>query len=78
MEEKNKVEVSIELVGADEVIQKLQEIEKLLNDIASIKIKDKSLSDLRQKLINYLYNLKSYESNDIELIKILFEYEKIR
>ena len=36
MKEENKVVVSIELVGADEVIQKLQEIKKILNDIAII------------------------------------------
>ena len=41
METSNKVEVSIELVGADEVIEKLQEIKKLLNDIVSIKIEVK-------------------------------------
>ena len=41
MKEKDKIEISIELVGADEVIQKLQEIKKLLNDIASIKIEVK-------------------------------------
>ena len=36
------------------------------------KEENKSLNDLRQKLINYLYDLKSYDNNDIELIKILF------
>lgn len=41
MEKENKVEVLIELVGADDVIKKLQEIKKLLNDIASIKIEVK-------------------------------------
>ena len=41
MEKPNKIEVSIELVGADEVIQKLQKIKKLLDDIASIKIEVK-------------------------------------
>ena len=41
MEKPNKIEISIELVGADKVIQKLQEIKKLLDDIASIKIEVK-------------------------------------
>ena len=31
-----------------------------------------NLGDLRQKLINYLYNLKGYSDRDVELIKILF------
>ena len=36
--------------------------------------KDKiTLDDLRQKIINYLYKLSSYDNNDIELIKILFD-----
>ena len=48
------------------------------DDTIILKDKNKSLSDLRQKLINYLYNLNSYDDRDIELIKILFEYEKIR
>lgn len=65
----NKIEVSIELVGADEVIKKLQEIKKLKNEI---KKNNYDIKDLRQKLINYLYNLQRYETNDIELIKILF------
>ena len=30
------------------------------------------LDDLQEKLISYLYNLKSYETNDILLIYILF------
>lgn len=42
------------------------------DDTIILKDKNKSLSDLRQKLINYLYNLKSYDDRDIELIKILF------
>ena len=40
--------------------------------IVIVKDENKSLSDLRQKLIDYLYNLQRYETNDIELIKILF------
>ena len=69
MKKENKVEVSIELVGADEVIKKLQEIKKLKNEI---KKNNYDIKDLRPKLINYLYNLQRYETNDIELIKILF------
>ncbi len=34
--------------------------------------KNESLNDLRQKLINYLYELQSYDDRDIELLKILF------
>lgn len=37
-----------------------------------VKEDNKSLNDLRQKIINYLYNLPNYDNNDIELIKILF------
>ncbi len=36
------------------------------------KNKSYSLDDLQEKLISYLYNLKSYETNDILLIYILF------
>ena len=42
------------------------------NGTIIIKKECKSLNDLRQKIINYLYNLPNYDSNDIELIKILF------
>ena len=69
MEESNKIEVSIELVGTDEVIEKLQKITKLTNEVQE---KKNDINDLRQKLIDYLYDLKSYDNNDIELIKILF------
>lgn len=37
------------------------------------KTKDYTLTDLRQKLINYLCNLNFYDNNTVELIKILFE-----
>ena len=73
MEESNRVEASIELVGVDEVIEKLQEIKKIKNEI---KKNNYDIKDLRQKLINYLYNLQRYETNDIELIKILFNENK--
>ena len=36
-----------------------------------------TLKDLRQKLINYLYELNNYDLGDIELIKILFENNDI-
>lgn len=40
----------------------------------SVEKKDNhTLEDLRQKLINQLYSYDSYEKNDVELIKILFE-----
>ena len=68
MNKENKIEVSIELVGADEAIKKLQEIKKLTNEIQEI---NSDIKDLRQKLINYLCNLQFYETNDIELIKLL-------
>lgn len=32
-----------------------------------------TLEDLKQKIINDLYSMKSYESNEVELIKILFD-----
>ena len=69
VQNKNKVEVSIELVGAEETLKKLQEIKKLTNETQETNY---DIKDLRQKLINYLYNLHRYETNDIELIKILF------
>lgn len=37
------------------------------------KTKDYTLTDLRQKLINYLCNLNFYDNNTVELIKMLFE-----
>ncbi len=43
-----------------------------INKNDSKKEEDKTLNDLRQKLINYLYELKSYDDRDIELLKILF------
>lgn len=35
---KNQTEVSIELIGVDEVIEKLKQIKKLLNDIDNMNI----------------------------------------
>ena len=62
-------------LNEDELIFKTNEIEIKQNknslSISRLK-KDYSLNNLRQKLINYLYNLTSYDNNDIELLKILF------
>lgn len=38
MEENKTIEFSVSLVGADEVIKKLEQIKKLLNEISNIKI----------------------------------------
>ncbi len=44
----------------------------------SVEKKDNhTLEDLRQKLINDLYNQKSYDSNEIEIMKMLFENNDI-
>ena len=40
-QEKEKIEIQIELVGADEIIKKLQEIKKLIDDISKVKIEIK-------------------------------------
>lgn len=37
---------------------------------------NKSLDDLKQKLINIMYEKSFYEQTDIEILKILFENEK--
>lgn len=55
-----------------------QEIEILEN---SITIKNKkeenhTLEDLKQKLINDMYELGTYGKKDIEILKILFEIKK--
>ena len=36
------------------------------------KQKDYTLKQLKQKIINYLYGLESYEDTDVELLKMLF------
>ncbi len=36
------------------------------------KQKDYTLEQLKQKIINYLYGLESYEDTDVELLKMLF------
>lgn len=35
-----------------------------------------TIDELEQKIINYLYDLGYYESSDIELFKVIFNYEK--
>lgn len=48
-----------------------------LNDngliIAVNKQENHTLEDLKQKLINYLYELEVYDVTDIEMLKILFK-----
>ena len=34
--------------------------------------KNYTLTDLKQKIINYLYSLETYKDTDIELLKMLF------
>lgn len=63
--------------------KKVKSLESLIkNDLkdSSVRICAKenyTLDELKQKIINYLYNQKYYESNEIELIKILFENNDI-
>lgn len=48
------------------------------NDGLIIKVKKEdnhTLGDLKQKIINNLYDMKNYGPNDVELVKILFENE---
>ena len=40
-ENKIEMEIEVKLIGIEEVISKLQELKKLLNDIASIEIEVK-------------------------------------
>ena len=42
-ENKIEMEIEVKLIGIEEVISKLQELKKLLNDIASIEIEVKQL-----------------------------------
>ena len=55
-----------------------QEIE-ILEDSITIKTKKQdnhTIDELEQKIINYLYDLKYYESSDIELLKVIFNHKK--
>lgn len=36
-----------------------------------------TLEDLKQKIINYLYNKNHYEENEIKLLAVFLEYENI-
>lgn len=40
-------------------------------------MEEKTLKDLQQKLINYLYNISYYGKEEIELIKVLLENNDI-
>lgn len=39
-------------------------------------VENHTLEDLKQKLINDMYELVTYEKEDIEILKILFEIKK--
>lgn len=39
-------------------------------------VENHTLEDLKQKLINDMYELGTYEKKDIEILKILFEIKK--
>ena len=59
-------------------------LKKIAKDIKPYLLKEfngnddtnKSLDDLKQKLINDMYRLNFYEQVDVEILKILFENEK--
>lgn len=56
-----------------------QEI-KILEDRITIKpkkIENHTIEELEQKIINYLYNLKYYDSNDAALVKELFNKKRL-
>lgn len=58
---------------------KNQEIE-ILEDSVTIRTKKEdnhSIGELEQKIINYLYNLKYYDSNDAALVKELFNKKRL-
>lgn len=48
----------------------------ITKDNLTISNKNKSLKELKQKLINDLYNKSncSYNENDVEILKMLFKY----
>lgn len=55
-----------------------QEVE-ILEDSITIKAKKQenhTIEELEQKIINYLYKLNYYDSNDINLLKVFFDYKK--
>jgi len=43
------------------------------SDSVIVKNKNKTLEDLRQKLINQMFHQKFYQKEDIEILKILFD-----
>lgn len=63
--------------------KKVKLSESLIGSVVENDLKDSSvricakenhtLDELKQKIINYLYNQKYYESNEIELIKFIFK-----
>ena len=75
----NTVEIKVELIGYEELLEKLNNIKKLLQEteVKETKKENYTLDDLKQKLINNLYNATYYEKNDIEILKILFENNDI-
>lgn len=75
MSDKEKsLEIRVSLVGAEEVIEQLKIIKKLLDDIKNPKVNmQKNIIDLKNKLINQLYgssNLRNLEK-EIELLDII-------
>lgn len=117
----NTVEIKVELVGYEELLEKLNNIKKLLQEIENIEIsfeKDKAtikedgtkndqtssgfilttdgglkatngsidgwskketnhtLEDLKQNLINDLYESSYHNQTDIELLKVILENKK--
>lgn len=60
----------------EEIIQMIEETEDEII-IRIPKEKNYTLNELRQKLINYLTDLDSYEGTDVEIIKVLFGTNKI-
>lgn len=55
-----------------------QRIEVLVDSVTieTKKQDNHTIDELEQKIINYLYDLGYYESSDIELLKVIFNYEK--
>lgn len=77
----NTVEIKVELVGYEELLEKLNNIKKLLQEteVKETKKENYTLDDLKQKLINNLYEKPKYNYNslDVDLLKILFENNDI-
>ncbi len=77
----NTVEIKVELIGYEELLEKLNNIKKLLQEteVKETKKENYTLDDLKQKLINNLYEKPKYNYNslDVDLLKILFENNDI-